>query len=81
MDSSLIEYADHLFPKKAVLTVQEVAQFLDCNPDIIYNWIKRSDPAKRPPKLIVGKEVRFPKREFLRWLVQEQGNRGFETVR
>jgi len=36
--------------------------------------VKRSDPKKRPPKLIVGKEVRFPKREFMRWLVQEQAS-------
>ncbi len=74
MDDSFIEYADQMFPKKAVLTMEEVAQFLDCEISIIVNWVKRSDPRKRPPKLIVGKEVRFPKREFMRWLVQEQAS-------
>ena len=72
MYEALMEGAELAFPKKAVLTVEEVAQILDCNPKIIYNWTRRSDPKRRPPKLMIGKEIRFPKREFFRWLAEDQ---------
>lgn len=74
MYEALYEGSEQIFPNKPVLNPEEVAQLLDCSPDVIYNWLKRSDPSKRPPKLIIGKSVRFPKKDFLRWLVKEQGN-------
>lgn len=70
---SLLEEADRAFPKKAVLSPEDIAQLLDCEEKIIYNWMKRSDPTRRPPKLSVGKDVRFPKREFFLWLAEDQG--------
>jgi hypothetical protein len=71
--SELILMADEVFPRKAVLTLQEVADFLQCEPRIIQNWTRRADAKRRPPRITVGKELRFPKREFLSWLAQDQG--------
>lgn len=72
MFETLLEGAEQAFPKKTLLTIDEIAQFLDCEPDVVYNWTRRSDPARRPPKIIVGKEVRFPKKDFFRWLANDQ---------
>jgi hypothetical protein len=57
---------------KAVLTVQDVAKLLECDPKVIQNWAKRSDPKRRPPRLIIGKEVRFPTKAFCAWLSKTQ---------
>jgi hypothetical protein len=57
---------------KAVLTVEDVAKLLECDPKVIHNWAKRSDPNKRPPRLIIGKEVRFPTKAFCAWLSKTQ---------
>lgn len=57
---------------KQFLTVEDVCTLLECSPKVIYNWTKRSDAKKRPPRIIVGKSIRFPKSEFLRWLMNEQ---------
>jgi NADPH-dependent ferric siderophore reductase len=69
----LLEEAEEQFPKKSVLTMEDIASYLECDPKIIYNWTRRSDPSRRPPKIIVGKQLRFPKRDFFRWLAAEQG--------
>lgn len=74
MAETLIEDAERNFPQKSVLTIEDIAKFLDCDPKIVYNWIRRSDPKRRPPKIIVGKQIRFPKRDFFKWLAVEQGN-------
>ncbi len=73
MVQSLLEAADETFPQKSILTAEDIAKFLDCDPQIIYNWARRSDPTRRPPRLIVGKSIRFPKREFFKWLAVDQG--------
>ena len=68
----LMQEIDALFPGKIFLTLEDVANLLSCSPKVIYNWTKRSNPIRRPPRLLVGKELRFPKREFVRWLSEEQ---------
>jgi excisionase family DNA binding protein len=69
----MLDDVDELFKGKPFLSLSEVAQLLSCAEEVVYNWTRRPDLKKRPPKITVGKEVRFPKREFLRWLAQEQG--------
>ena len=71
----LLQEIDSLFPDKVFLTLAEVANLLNCPDKVIYNWTKRSNPKKRPPRIIVGKELRFPKRELARWLMQEQSGK------
>jgi predicted DNA-binding transcriptional regulator AlpA len=71
MSDLLLQEVNERFPEKAFLTLSEVAQFLDCSENVIYNWTKRSDPKRRPPRIIVGKTLRFPKRDLVRWLVEE----------
>lgn len=62
-----------MFPEQAFLTVEEVAKLMRCSPDVVYNWTRRSDPKRRPPRLPVGKEIRFPKKSLAQWLAEEVG--------
>jgi predicted DNA-binding transcriptional regulator AlpA len=72
--NELYEEVNDLFPNKIYLTLKDVTTLLECSPNVVYNWIKRSDSKKRPPRVFIGTEMRFPKRKFLRWLEQEQGS-------
>lgn len=72
MFETLSQELDRQFAQEAFLTLDEVAKFLKCSEQVIYNWTRRSDPKRRPPRLIVGKEIRFPKREFAKWLAEVQ---------
>lgn len=63
---------DSKFPGKSFLSPEDIAEFLGCSTQVVYNWTRRTDVKRRPPRIIVGKAVRFPKLEFLKWLVQEQ---------
>ena len=72
-ESLLLELERHC-PNSALLTIDDVASFLACDKKVIYNWGKRTDPKMRPPRIMVGREVRFPKRDFCQWLAQTQGN-------
>jgi predicted DNA-binding transcriptional regulator AlpA len=56
------------YPNKIFLTLEEVAALVECTPRTVYNWTKRADASKRPPRISIGKSLRFPKNEFLRWL-------------
>lgn len=71
MYESLLQDADQLYAKKAFLTLEEVATLLNCDEQVIYNWSKRLDHKRRPPRLMVGKSIRFPKKDFIRWLADE----------
>lgn len=71
MYESLLQSADDLFPDKAFLTIEDVAKFLDCEEQVIHHWTKRPNIQKRPPRLMVGKTTRFPKKDFVRWLSSE----------
>lgn len=71
MFESLLQEVNEQYQNKAFLTMEEVAQFLNCGEQVIYNWSKRPDPKRRPPRLMVGKSIRFPKRDFVRWLADE----------
>ncbi len=72
MTHVLFEMFDGAFKDKHFLSAGEISEFLNCSPRVVQNWLKRSDPAKRPPKFRFGHDVRFPKREFVEWLVKEQ---------
>jgi len=56
------------YPEKSFLTVEEIAQLIECSPKTVYNWTKRPDPSRRPPRITLGKSLRFPKHAFLDWL-------------
>ena len=68
----LIQDLESAFPGKAFISAEEVCRFLGCEIKVVYNWNKRNDPRKRPPSLIVGKQLRFQKRLLARWLADEQ---------
>ena len=66
------EFGD-VYPDRAFLTLEDVAQLLGCSRRVVYNWTRRKDPEARPPRIIVGKTIRFPKVAFIQWLLKEQG--------
>lgn len=81
MTECLLEEIDTLFKDQAFLTMEDVSKLLSCDEQVIYNWTKRMDPKRRPPRIIVGKSIRFPKREFIRWLAKEQGKSALNLKR
>ena len=71
MYESMIQDVEQMFQGKAFLTVAEVAQFMRCTEEVVYNLTRRPNPKRRPPNIGVGKEIRFPKRPFAQWLADE----------
>jgi predicted DNA-binding transcriptional regulator AlpA len=71
MMDTLAQDVEEMYKGRAFLTPEEVSQLLSCDEKVVYNWIKRADPKRRPPRIVVGKSLRFPKREFIRWLGTE----------
>jgi excisionase family DNA binding protein len=59
--------------RKPFLSMEEVAELLGCSKRVVYNWTRRTDPATRPPKIVVGKTIRFPADQFFEWLYRQQG--------
>ena len=72
MTEALLEDLEKAFPGKSLLTVSDICQFLGCSQKVVYNWMKRSDPGRRPPRLKVGQEIKFPRLAFVQWLAKEQ---------
>jgi hypothetical protein len=71
IESILAELSEDI-RHKPFLTREEICKILDCTDRVICNWIKRTNPKRRPPRIIVGKKTLFPKKEFFAWLVSEQ---------
>jgi predicted DNA-binding transcriptional regulator AlpA len=65
---TMFQHLESLFPVKPLLKVEDIALFLECDERTIYNWNQRQ---VAPPRINVGKEVRYPKREFASWLASE----------
>ncbi len=57
---------------KVFLSVNDICDLLGCSERVVYNWMKRADPARRPPKLKIGHEIKFPRGAFIQWLLKEQ---------
>lgn len=60
---------------KPLLSTEDIATLLGCSVKVIYNWTRRIDPERRPPRVVIGRQVKFPRTEFFRWLVKEQNRR------
>jgi hypothetical protein len=58
---------------KAALTIDDVINMLGCTRICVLNWMRRNEPHLRPPKLKVGRQVFFPRTQFIEWLMKEQG--------
>jgi hypothetical protein len=74
IEQTLFQALEEKFPDKQVLTLLDVTTFLECRPDVVRQWTKRMDPKRRPPRLLIGKEMRFLKKEFAGWLAREQAS-------
>lgn len=72
MEEAILKEVNEKFEGKAFLSLEEVAQLLGCSEKVVYNWTRRVDPNKRPPRISVGRTIRFPKGPLVQWLVKEQ---------
>ena len=72
MFESLLEELNRSFPDKGMLSLDDICKFLECDRKTVYNWTRRVDQSKRPPRIIVGRKIRFPKGPFIQWLLKEQ---------
>ncbi len=72
MDMSMLEELSKIFPEKRLLSVEDITNALECDEKTVQNWVKRPEPHRRPPRLIVGKTVRFLREPFISWFAQEQ---------
>ena len=70
---------DRAPPEGEVLTIEEVASYLQLKPQTIYRWAQGS----RIPAVKLGKEWRFRKSIIDRWLEEQivAGNPDFEHLR
>ena len=69
---ALIRIARQRFPDRELINATELAQILECEPKVVQNWIRRSTPDRRPPRIKLGGEFRFPIEEVLRWVIEAQ---------
>lgn len=72
MENEIIQELNQKYQNRPFLTLEEVAEVLGCSKKVVYNWTRRTDPKKRPPRLTIGKTVRFPKVAFVQWLIEQQ---------
>jgi predicted DNA-binding transcriptional regulator AlpA len=73
MDQSIMSEIEEVFRGKIFLTIADICGVLGCSENVVYNWMKRADPLRRPPRIKVGQEMKFPRGAFFQWLVKEQG--------
>jgi hypothetical protein len=72
MSEEIIQELEVRFESKVFLSMEDIVDLLQCKPNVIQNWIKRPDVRKRPPRIMAGKAMRFPKKAFVRRLIAEQ---------
>jgi predicted DNA-binding transcriptional regulator AlpA len=72
MYEAIITSLTEVFRDKPLLTVEDICAGLGCSATVVYNWLKRPNPAKRPPKIKLGQEVKFPRGAFVEWLAKDQ---------
>jgi len=72
MSESLIKDFEAVFKEKPLLTMEDIAGVCGCTKKVVYNWTRRSEVDRRPPRVVIGRQVRFPRTEFILWLVREQ---------
>jgi predicted DNA-binding transcriptional regulator AlpA len=74
MSHSILEELEGQFHGKIFLTMQDVVGLLGCSEGTVYNWVRRRNHKRRPPRVVVGREVRFPTKAFLNWLLTVQSD-------
>jgi hypothetical protein len=71
MIAEVVADLEERFRNKIFLTLADITSVFECSEEVVYNWNKRHDPKRRPPKVPIGRDFRFPKRPFLQWLARE----------
>jgi len=70
-NNSFVDLLKKRFETKIFLTPDDLSGVLECERDVIINWTRKEEKY-RPPRIIVGRDIRFPKAEFLDWLMKTQ---------
>ena len=58
---------------KPFLSINDVVNLLGCTRICVLNWLRRNEAHMRPPKIKVGRQIFFPRTQFIDWLMKEQG--------
>ncbi len=66
-----IKEIDASYKDKKYLTVEDLSSILECNKRFIYNVSGRMSVNRRLPKLTIQKRIKFPKKLFYDWLMEE----------
>ena len=69
---ALLRIARERFPDRQLIGVEELAAIFECEPKIVQNWLRRSTPDRRPPRIKLGNQFRFPRDEVVRWVIETQ---------
>ncbi|HAR41855.1 MAG TPA: hypothetical protein DCS07_04375 [Bdellovibrionales bacterium] len=75
----IMQEINSIYKKKVFLSVQDVSEILGCTEEEVHNLSRLRKHQKKPPRIIVFKEVRYPKKAFVEWLLMERGLQGLET--
>lgn len=75
MTETLIKDMEALLKDKPLLTIEDIAAVCGCTKTVVYNWTRRSEVSRRPPRILIGRQVRFPRTDFFLWLIREQERR------
>ena len=65
---SILDDLNAQFTNKTLLSHEDLKSFLGCDDSTIYNWSRRK---VQPPRMIVGRTVRYSKRALAQWLATE----------
>lgn len=71
LNETLGRIIESKFAEKNWLTTGDLAEVFECDAKAIHSWIKATlklPEEKHPPRIKLGREVRFPKAEFLVWI-------------
>ena len=68
-----VKELEESFRGKVLLSIEDIAQQFGCDVKTVINWTKRLDTSRRPPRVILGNEIRFPKKSFIHWFLVDQG--------
>ena len=69
---ALLRIARERFPDKQLIGTSELAEIFECDIKVVQNWLRRSTPDRRPPRIKLGHEFRFPRDEVVRWVIETQ---------
>ena len=74
----IMQEINDCYKGKIFLSVKDVSEILGCSQEDVHNLSRLRRHQKKPPRIMVFNEVRYPKKAFVEWLLLERGLQGIE---